>query len=105
MNALKGTASAPNKSIRRRLESHFTVADQNEHFSSQGCPYCKERSLEKVTLNRREWSKPLSEILDVEYKIKNNLKQERNYLKGKTKTTTRTNYIEHLENQIHTVPR
>jgi hypothetical protein len=46
-NALKNGSPTPGIGIKRRFMSCFDVETIDEHFSSQTCPCCKERSLKK----------------------------------------------------------
>ena len=46
-NALKNGSPTPGIGIKRRFMSCFDIETIDEHFSSQTCPCCKERSLKK----------------------------------------------------------
>ena len=56
-NALKGCAPTPGIGIRRRFEAYFITRTVDEHYTSQECPCCKERSLEKMKIKPKKLKK------------------------------------------------
>jgi len=52
MNNLKGSPSAPNISIKRRMKQFFDVILKNEHYTSETCPCCQKRSLQSFFQKR-----------------------------------------------------